>query len=145
MNINKLLIIRIVIVSSLVGMFFPGCAKREEITLDSGVRITDMDPGEGQEAGYLDRVTLDYSGYLIDGTLFDSSKKPGRESLRFTIGAEEVIPGLEEGVRGMRPGGKRLIKIPASLAYGKEGAGESVPPDSDLEFEVELLKIERFD
>ena len=83
---------------------------------------------------------MDYTGTLAsDGTQFDSSK--GRSPLAFELGAGRVIPGWDEGIAGMKVGGKRTLVVPASLAYGETGAGASIPPDSDLVFETELVGI----
>lgn len=122
-----------------------GCGKNEETILEGGVVVTDIRTGEGIEATHLDRVTVHYEGYLEDGTLFDRSTKPGREPLRFTIGAEEVIQGLEKGVIGLRIGGKRKIRVPAELGYGIQGVEGRIPPNADLVFEIEMVRIERFD
>ncbi|MBC8268364.1 MAG: FKBP-type peptidyl-prolyl cis-trans isomerase [Rhodospirillaceae bacterium] len=101
--------------------------------------ITDQVVGSGGEASNLSKVTVNYTGWLMDGTQFDSSI--GREPFVFTLGAGMVIPGWDMGVKGMKVGGKRELIIPPHLAYGKRGAGSVIPPGSKLRFEVELLAV----
>jgi len=104
------------------------------------VKITDLVVGDGEEAVDMSKVTVDYTGWLIDDdTKFDSSI--GRQPLTFTLGTGMVIPGWDQGVKGMRVGGKRELIIPPHLAYGEKGAGDAIPPLSTLRFEVELLAI----
>lgn len=86
-------------------------------------------------------LTVNYTGKLLDGTIFDSSLKPGRTPFQFTLGAGQVIQGWDLGFEGMQVGGKRLLKIPSRLAYGSRGAGDLIKPNSDLIFEVELLDV----
>lgn len=103
------------------------------------MKITDQVVGEGAEAIKLSKVSVNYTGWLMDGTQFDSSV--GKKPLVFTLGVGMVIPGWDEGVKGMRVGGKRELIIPPDLAYGRRGAGNLIPPDSTLRFEIELLSI----
>jgi rhodanese-related sulfurtransferase len=105
------------------------------------VAATDLAPGAGSEAGRYSRVTVHYTGWLEDGSKFDSSRDRG-EPFSFTLGGGQVIPGWDEGVAGMKVGGKRELVIPPELAYGKRGAGSAIPPDATLRFEVELLAVE---
>jgi FKBP-type peptidyl-prolyl cis-trans isomerase FkpA len=109
--------------------------------------ITDQKVGTGAVARDDASVTIQYTGWLYDakapdhhGAKFDSSYDSGRP-LTFVVGAEEVIPGMESGVRGMRVGGKREIIIPSSMGYGHRGAGGDIPPDSALVFDIELLEV----
>lgn len=107
------------------------------ITTDSGLRYEDKVAGEGETAVVLgNEVTVNYSGYLTDGTLFDSSV--GVQPFTFTVGAGRVIKGWEEGLIGMKKGGQRLLEIPGELAYGEQGAG-MIPPNATLIFEVEMV------
>ena len=85
-------------------------------------------------------VDVHYTGRLEDGTVFDSSRERG-EPFRFTLGAGQVIPGWDMGILGMKPGGQRKLEIPPALAYGQQGAGEVIPPNARLLFDVELLAL----
>ncbi len=111
------------------------------IITDSGLKYHDFEEGDGvsPEAGQI--VEVHYTGWLEDGTKFDSSLDRGMP-FAFPVGMEYVIPGWDEGVASMKIGGKRQIIIPAELAYGQEGAGEVIPADATLIFEVELLEIQ---
>jgi len=102
--------------------------------------IDDTIVGSGAEAKSGDRVSVHYTGTLLDGTKFDSSVDRG-EPFEFNLGAGEVISGWDQGVAGMKVGGKRKLTIPADLAYGDRGAGALIPPNTPLLFEVELLGI----
>ena len=103
------------------------------------LKIEDITVGTGPAAKAGDSVTVDYTGWLTDGTQFDSSK--GRKPFMFTLGAGEVIPGWDQGVAGMMVGGTRRLTIPPELGYGTQGAGGVIPPNATLVFEVELKKI----
>lgn len=121
-------------------------APRLEVDLDamteteSGLFYRTISEGAGEVAGRGDEVTIHYAGLLPDGTLFDSSLAEG-EPMTFRLGAREVIRGWEEGVEGMRPGGRRQLVIPPKLAYGAEGLEDVIPPDQVLVFEVQLLEV----
>ncbi len=104
----------------------------------SGLKITELVLGDGQEATSGTNVSVNYKGILDDGKEFDSSY--GRGPFEFTLGAGMVIKGWDEGVAGMKVGGKRKLVIPASLGYGSRGVGP-IPPNSVLTFEVELLGV----
>jgi FKBP-type peptidyl-prolyl cis-trans isomerase FkpA len=110
------------------------------ITTPSGLQILEMTPGAGAEAKKGDSVEVHYTGWLKDGKKFDSSLDRG-QPFAFRLGQGMVINGWDEGVAGMKIGGKRKLIIPASLAYGDRGAGSVIPPNSELTFEVELLRI----
>lgn len=105
------------------------------------VKIEDLLVGTGDEAVSGKKVTVHYTGTLTDGTKFDSSLDRGTP-FTFNLGAGEVIKGWDQGVAGMKVGGKRKLTIPPSLAYGETGAGDAIPPNATLIFEVELLKVE---
>jgi FKBP-type peptidyl-prolyl cis-trans isomerase len=107
------------------------------------LQIKDAKVGQGMPAKVGDYITVDYTGKLTNGTTFDTSKGAGREPFKFILGAGMVIKGWDQGVQGMKVGGKRLLTIPSSLAYGERGAGADIPPNATLKFEVELRKIER--
>ncbi|HKI06150.1 MAG TPA: FKBP-type peptidyl-prolyl cis-trans isomerase [Thermoanaerobaculia bacterium] len=112
----------------------------DEITTPSGLKYTDVETGQGAEAQTGKNVSVHYTGWLENGTKFDSSKDSGRP-FSFPLGAGHVIRGWDEGVAGMKVGGKRRLTIPANLGYGAQGAGGVIPPNATLIFEVELLKV----
>lgn len=105
------------------------------------LKVEDLVVGTGAEAVSGKRVTVNYSGTLIDGTKFDSSYDRGTP-FSFNLGAGEVIKGWDLGVAGMKVGGKRKLTIPPQFGYGASGAGSIIPPNATLIFEVELLKVE---
>ena len=117
---------------------------------DSGIsqlQKNDIKVGDGAEARAGRVVRVHYTGWLYDATRddkrgqkFDSSKD-GNMPFDFTLGAKEVIPGWDEGVAGMKVGGVRLLTIPPSMGYGARGAGNVIPPNATLVFEVELLGV----
>ncbi len=108
------------------------------VTTASGLKYVDYRVGKGKVAKAGQNVTVQYRGVLMDGTLFDQSY--GRAPFSFVLGAGNVIAGWDQGVAGMREGGKRLLQIPSDLAYGPSGQG-SIPPNAPLKFEVVLLKV----
>jgi peptidylprolyl isomerase len=110
-----------------------------------GLKYTDTTVGTGAEATRAHKATIDYTGWLSNngekGRKFDSSV--GGKPLSFTLGTKQVIPGFEEGVTGMKVGGKRTVIIPPELGYGAKGAGNGViPANATLIFDIELLKVE---
>lgn len=117
-----------------------------EVSLDdmrrtaSGLYVRDGREGEGEEATAGDTVVVHYTGWLPNGMQFDSSRDRG-EPFAFVLGEGRVIPGWEEGVTGMRVGGRRRLVIPPDLGYGPIGAGDVIPPDATLVFDVELLEV----
>ena len=107
----------------------------------SGLKYWDLKKGSGKEAKPGDEVTVHYTGWLTSGKKFDSSVDRN-EPFKFKLGAGEVIKGWDEGVAGMKVGGKRQLQIPAELGYGASGAGGVIPPNATLVFDVELLGVE---
>ena len=114
------------------------CSKEKQ-TMSNGLVIEDIKIGEGQGVEKFNIVTVNYTGLLEDGTKFDSSLNPGRTPFRFTVGAGQVIQGWDQGIVGMKIGGKRTLIIPPNLGYGERGAGGVIPPGATLVFEIELL------
>jgi FKBP-type peptidyl-prolyl cis-trans isomerase len=107
------------------------------------LKIEDEVVGTGEEAKNGDEVTVHYIGMLTDGTVFDASRNRGDEGFTFTLGAGQVIKGWDEGVLGMKIGGKRHLTIPSDMAYGNRAVGSVIPANSPLIFEVELLGVSR--
>jgi FKBP-type peptidyl-prolyl cis-trans isomerase len=112
------------------------------VTTKSGLKYIDEKEGTGEEAKAGDKVEVHYTGWLKDGTKFDSSKDRGRP-FSFQLGAGMVIKGWDEGVAGMKVGGKRTLIIPPELGYGARGAGGVIPPNAELKFEVDLLNVKK--
>ena len=109
-------------------------------TTPSGLQYRDLTVGDGTAASQGDTAVVHYTGWLLDGTKFDSSVDRGTP-FEFPIGAGRVIRGWDEGVGSMNVGGKRELIIPPDLAYGDRGAGGVIPPGATLKFEVELLDL----
>ncbi|SRR4030042_6115073 len=118
-----------------------GAGASEAVTMENGLKIEDEISGTGVEATAGKNVTVHYTGTLTDGTKFDSSLDRG-VPFTFKLGSGEVIAGWDQGVAGMKVGGKRKLTIPPSLGYGAGGAGNVIPPNATLIFEIELLKVE---
>ena len=120
-------------------------AQSKMTTKPSGLKYADLSVGKGQEAKAGDTVKVDYTGWLYQkgtrGAKFDSSKDRDKPFI-FTIGEGKVIKGWEEGVKGMKVGGKRELIIPPSLGYGARGFGP-IPPNATLDFEIELLGVKQ--
>ena len=116
------------------------------IVFPDGLKSIDLKVGTGAVARAGDDATVQYTGWLADGTVFDSSR-PRNQPFNFTIGKGQVIPGWDEGVPGMAAGGQRKLIIPASLAYGAQGQTDPntgatvIPPNATLVFEIELVSV----
>ena len=112
--------------------------------MSNGLQITDTKAGTGAEARKGQTVTVHYTGWLFNngqqGAKFDSSRDR-KDPFKFPLGSGMVIKGWDEGVQGMKIGGKRTLIIPAALGYGARGAGGVIPPNATLKFDVELLKV----
>ena len=130
--------------SSVIGSLFFlsvlcwSCSNAQEP--DSKLKIVDDKVGTGDEAKKGDIVEVHYTGKLKDGTKFDSSRDR-KDPFVFQLGAGMVIKGWDQGVAGMKVGGTRQLTIPAELAYGKEGRPPVIPPNSELTFDIELLRV----
>ncbi len=107
-------------------------------TTSSGVKYKDLVVGDGKEARPHGTVSVQYTGWLKNGKKFDSSHDHGDKPVEFPL--DHVIKGWQDGIPGMKVGGKRKLVIPSDLAYGKQGNND-IPPDSELTFEVELVDV----
>lgn len=114
-----------------------------ETTPITQLMMKDTVVGTGAAAAAGDSVTVNYVGSLTNGTVFDASANHGTTGFTFTLGTGQVIKGWDEGIVGMKEGGKRQLLIPASLAYGEQAIGNVIPANSALVFEVELLKVQK--
>ena len=123
-------------------------ASSSAIAVSSPATLTKTDTvvGTGPTAAAGNTVSVNYTGWLYNasaadfkGTQFDSSV--GKAAFQFTLGANAVVPGFEQGVNGMKVGGKRVVLIPSALGYGASGSGSTIPPNSGLVFEIELLSV----
>jgi len=112
----------------------------DTITTASGLTYEDIETGTGTEARGGQKAKVHYTGWLKNGQKFDSSKDRD-EPFEFMLGGGQVIKGWDEGVVGMKVGGKRKLTIPPDLGYGARGAGGVIPPNAELIFEVELLGV----
>lgn len=148
MNIRKSLLIAAVLtalcsVSAMAGQQQAGAkgkaAAAKSVTTATGLKYTDVKVGSGASPVKGKQVKVHYTGTLENGKQFDSSV--GKEPFTFLIGVGQVIPGWDEGVMGMKVGGKRKLVIPAKLGYGARGAGSDIPPNATLLFDVELLDV----
>ncbi len=135
----------LMVLVAVVGGTGTGFAAEQEpepkpVKTESGLVYVDLVEGSGQQAKDGDTAVVHYTGWLEDGTKFDSSVDRG-EPFSFRLGAGRVIKGWDEGVVGMHVGTKRKLTIPSHLGYGERGAGGVIPPDATLIFEVELLDL----
>jgi peptidylprolyl isomerase len=159
-NVEKMIILLLLT----AGIAIPACSQKENKTMNaeqkvpaveqqaaapatdqyvksaSGLSYLDIKPGTGALPAPGKQVKVHYTGWLENGTKFDSSVDRGQPFV-FPIGAGQVIPGWDEGVMSMKVGGKRKLIIPPQLGYGARGAGGVIPPNATLIFEVELLDV----
>ena len=157
----RLLILAVVVLVG-VAFYITACAKKDAqsqggsaagtatggapsggatVTNASGLQYVILQPGTGETAKAGQKVTVHYTGWLTNGTKFDSSVDRG-QPFQFGLGAGQVIKGWDEGVAGMKVGEKRKLTIPANLGYGDRGAGNVIPPNATLVFDVELLGVQ---
>jgi FKBP-type peptidyl-prolyl cis-trans isomerase len=132
----------------LVAALVPGCTadssscnEGERVELEGGLVYTDTECGDGAEALSGAELTVQYTGELESGKVFDSSRESG-SPFTFVLGAEEVIQGWDEGLRGMLEGGSRRLVVPPELGYGEEGSPPDIPGGATLIFDIELLEVE---
>ena len=137
------LALAILAVSTPVGR--SDAADNQVTEMPDGLKYTDTTTGDGATAKAGNKVSVHYTGWLSDngakGKKFDSSVDRG-QPFQFTLGAKQVIAGWDEGVAGMKVGGKRTLNIPPELGYGARGAGGTIPPNATLIFDVELLQVQ---
>ncbi len=112
----------------------------QTVTTPDGLRYADLNPGDGDMAKAGQTATVHYTGWLPDGTKFDSSVDRN-QPFSFPLGGGQVIKGWDEGVAGMKAGGERLLIVPPNLGYGSRGAGGVIPPCATLLFDVRLLSV----
>ncbi len=112
----------------------------KSVVLPDGLEYFDLRKGTGAEAAPGKKVKVHYTGWLTDGKKFDSSVDR-HEPIEFTLGAGMVIKGWDEGIAGMKVGGRRQLHIPAKLGYGDHGAGDAIPPNADLVFDCALVDV----
>jgi FKBP-type peptidyl-prolyl cis-trans isomerase len=129
-----------VVVAACAQSQAPSGGGGQEVTTASGLKYTDTKVGTGAEAKAGQTAVVHYTGWLTNGTKFDSSKDRG-QPFTFPLGGGRVIKGWDEGVQGMKVGGTRKLTIPANLGYGAQGAGGVIPPNATLVFEVDLLDL----
>ena len=149
---TRIIIIAVLVLVVVLGAFFAIQKGRQNTgsetisgggnmtTTQSGLQYEDLVVGSGAEAIAGKQVSVHYTGTLQDGTVFDSSLKRN-QPFSFTLGAGQVIPGWDEGVAGMKVGGKRKLVIPPNLAYGAQGSPPVIPANATLTFVVELLDV----
>ena len=107
----------------------------------SGLKIIEIKIGTGDEVQKGQTVSVHYTGWLADGTKFDSSLDRG-QPISFVLGGGQIIPGFDEGVAGMRVGGERRLILPPDLAYGAQGRSPQIPPNAELTFDVQLVSAQ---
>ena len=134
------IILMVLGITFLIGLTAVQAEKENVVTTPSGLQYVDLVTGNGKVAQAGETAVVHYTGWLKDGTKFDSSKDR-KKPFSFPIGAGRVIKGWDEGVVGMKIGGKRKLTIPPELGYGARGAGQVIPPNATLTFEVELLDL----
>ncbi|HKW71369.1 MAG TPA: FKBP-type peptidyl-prolyl cis-trans isomerase [Candidatus Dormibacteraeota bacterium] len=126
---------------------FNVCSSATGVTYPDGLKVADLKVGTGGTATKGENATVQYTGWLTNGTSFDSSRKEGRTPFTFQLGMSQVIAGWDEGMPGMKIGGKRCLTIPSALAYGARGQTDQttgatiIPPNATLVFAIELQTL----
>ena len=136
---NKSLVFIIITILLIIIYYFLNQQQNKEINNDLIIEI--LEEGSGEPAKNKDRMTVHYTGWLTDGTKFDSSLDRGQPFV-FTLGIGQVIKGWDEGVLNAKIGEKRKLTIPPSMAYGESGMKPAIPPNSTLIFEIEIINIQ---
>ncbi len=135
----------LVIIAAVTPLGWSDAATNQVTEMPNGLKYTDTKTGDGATAAPGNKVSVHYTGWLYNngtkGAKFDSSVDRG-QPFQFTLGAHQVIAGWDEGVAGMKVGGKRTLIIPPELGYGARGAGGVIPPNATLMFDVELLGVQ---
>ena len=138
-------LLALVLLAAIAPCAQSNAATNQVIEMPNGLKYTDDTTGNGAEATAGKKVSVHYTGWLynngVKGAKFDSSVDRG-QPFQFTLGAHQVIAGWDEGVAGMKVGGKRTLIIPPELGYGARGAGGVIPPNATLMFDVELLGVQ---
>ena len=133
-------LVAILVLTSFLGVGGSMAENSQEVTMPSGLKYIDQVIGTGDAAVAGKTASVHYTGWLENGKKFDSSVDRG-QPFSFPLGAGRVIKGWDEGVQGMKVGGKRKLTIPSELGYGSRGAGGVIPPNATLIFDVELLGL----
>lgn len=142
-RLNRISILTLLVIISTLGGIMAASemeSNAQEVKMPSGLKYVDRVVGTGDEAVAGKTVNVHYTGWLENGKKFDSSVDRG-QPFSFPLGAGRVIKGWDEGVQGMKVGGKRKLTIPSDLGYGSRGAGGVIPPNATLIFDVELLGV----
>jgi len=138
-------VVALAIIAAAMPLAGAAQAASQVIEMPDGLKYTDTKLGDGAAAAAGNKVSVHYTGWLFKdgakGAKFDSSRDRG-QPFDFTLGAHQVIAGWDEGVAGMRVGGKRTLTIPPELGYGARGAGGVIPANATLIFDIELLKVQ---
>ena len=144
MILIRFAVLALAIVAAATPLGRADAAANQVIEMPNGLKYTDTKTGDGATATSGNKVSVHYTGWLYNngakGAKFDSSVERG-QPFQFTLGAHQVIAGWDEGVAGMKVGGKRTLIIPPALGYGARGAGGAIPPNATLLFDVELLAV----
>ena len=137
---NKILI-SITVILVIIGSYFIYKQQTNNMENEQGLVIETLQEGTGEVTKVNDKITVHYTGWLEDGTKFDSSVDRGPAFI-FTLGVGQVIQGWDEGMLGAKVGEKRKLTIPSDLAYGERGMSPIIPPNATLIFEVEIINIQ---